>query len=316
MDKDKQEIDIHQYIIEAKNGDFDAFRQIVLQYSNAMLSVSFSIIGDFHEAQDAAQEAFMKCFRRLHTLDDPSKLGSWLYTIVYRTSLDFVKKKKQTVPYEDAISPSINNVDTWLDQHMTKETIWNAMQHLEQTSKMAIMLHYLSEWPMKEIAQFLNISLSAVESRIRRARAALKRQLSGDFESHFRMQRLDQIFEQKVSERVLKSTGHFYIPVLHRERILDWFVRHFQLGISRHGNLLVESGHELYLLECHTHLPSDLPLLAFEVSDIEELWHKLQHDKVKMESINTDHFIGKYFIFYDPDGNSYHAVEHKEKRKA
>ncbi|MDT8980052.1 sigma-70 family RNA polymerase sigma factor [Paenibacillus sp. chi10] len=316
MDKDKQEIDIHQYIIEAKNGDFDAFRQIVLQYSNAMLSVSFSIIGDFHEAQDAAQEAFMKCFRRLHTLDDPSKLGSWLYTIVYRTSLDFVKKKKQTVPYEDAIFPSINNVDTWLDQHMTKETIWNAMQHLEQTSKMAIMLHYLSEWPMKEIAQFLNISLSAVESRIRRARAALKRQLSGDFESHFRMQRLDQIFEQKVSERVLKSTGHFYIPVLHRERILDWFVRHFQLGISRHGNLLVESGHELYLLECHTHLPSDLPLLAFEVSDIEELWHKLQHDKVKMESINTDHFIGKYFIFYDPDGNSYHAVEHKEKRKA
>lgn len=69
-------------------------------------------------------------------------------------------------------------------------------------------------------------------------------------------------------------------------------------------------------LECHTHLPSDLPLLAFEVSDIEELWHKLQHGEVKMESINTDHFIGKYFIFYDPDGNSYHAVEHKEKKKA
>lgn len=316
MDQDKQRIDIHTIIIEAKNGDFDAFRQIVLQYSNAMLSVSFSIIGDFHEAQDATQEAFMKCYRRLHTLDDPSKLGSWLYAIVYRTSLDFVKKKKQTLPYEDAISPSINNVDTWLDEHMTQETIWNAMQHLEQTSKIAIMLHYLSEWTMKEIGQFLNISLSAVESRIRRARATLRRQLTGEFESYFQMQRLDREFEQKVSERILRSAGHFYIPVLHRERVLDWFVQHFQLGISRHGNLLVESGHELYLLECHTHLPSDLPLLAFEVSDIEELWHKLQHDEVKLQSINTNPFIGKYFVFCDPDGNSYHAVEHKQKNRA
>ncbi|EPY13582.1 MULTISPECIES: sigma-70 family RNA polymerase sigma factor [Paenibacillus] len=316
MDEDKQGIDIHRFITEARNGNFDAFRQIVLQYSNAMLSVAFSIIGDFHEAQDATQEAFTKCYRRLHTLDDPSKLGSWLYAIVYRTSLDFVKKKKQTLPYEGVIAPSNNNIDTWLNQHMTQETIWNAMQHLEQTSKMAIMLHYLSEWTMKEISQFLNISLSAVESRIRRARATLRRQLTGEFESYFRMQRLDRKFEQKVSERILRSAGHFYIPVLHRERVLNWFVQHFQLGISRHGNLLVESGHELYLLECHTHLPSDLPLLAFEVSDIEELWHKLQHDEVKLQSINTNPFIGKYFIFYDPDGNSYHAVEHKEKRKA
>lgn len=84
MDQDKQRIDIHTIIIEAKNGDFDAFRQIVLQYSNAMLSVSFSIIGDFHEAQDATQEAFMKCYRRLHTLDDPSKLGSPLYRQILR----------------------------------------------------------------------------------------------------------------------------------------------------------------------------------------------------------------------------------------
>jgi len=313
MDEDKQRVDIHRFITEARNGDFDAFRHIVLQYSNAMLSVAFSIIGDFHEAQDATQEAFVKCYRGLHTLDDPSKLGSWLYAIVYRTSLDFVKKKKLTLPYEDAISPSINNVDTWLDQHIMQETIWNAMQSLEQTSKMAIMLHYLSDWPMKEIGQFLNISLSAVESRIRRARETLKRQLTGDFEPYFRMQRLDRKFEQKVSERILRSAGHFYIPVLHREQVLDWFVQHFQLGISRHGNLLVESGHELYLLECHTHLPSDLPLLAFEVSDIEELWHKLQHDEVKLESINTNHFIGKHFIFYDPDGNSYHAVENRRK---
>ncbi|MDQ6421271.1 sigma-70 family RNA polymerase sigma factor [Paenibacillus sp. LHD-117] len=316
MDEDVQDLNNHSCVTEARNGDFDAFRQIVLQYSNALFSVAFSIIGDFHEAQDATQEAFVKCYRRLHTLDDPSKLGSWLYAIVYRTSLDFVKKKKQTLPYEDAIAPSINYVDAWLDQRMTQETIWNAIQNLEQTSKMAITLHYLSEWSMKEIGQFLNLSLSAVESRIRRAREMLKRQLAGDFEPYFRMQRLDQRFEQKVSELVLRSVGHFYIPVLHRERVLDWFVRHFKLSISRHGNLKVESGHELYLLECHSHLPSELPLLAFEVTDVEELWLKLQDDEVRLEPIDTNTFIGKHFVFYDPDGNPYHAIENKFKNGA
>ncbi|MEC0370395.1 sigma-70 family RNA polymerase sigma factor [Paenibacillus chibensis] len=316
MDEDKQGADVHRFITEARNGDFNAFRQIVLQYSNAMLSVAFSIIGDFHEAQDATQEALIKCYRRLHTLENPSKLGSWLYAIVYRTSLDFVKKKKQTLPYEEAIAPSINNVDRWLNQYMAQEMIWNAMQKLEETSKTAIMLYYLSEWSMKEIGQFLNISLSAVESRIRRAKEILKRHLTGDFEPYIRLQRLDRNFEQRVSETILRNAGHFYIPVRHREQISDWFVRHFQLGISRHGNLLIESGHELYLLECHPHLPSELPLLAFEVSDIEELWHKLQHDEIKSELIQTNKLIGKHFVFYDPDGNAYHAVENKSKKRA
>jgi len=316
MDEDTQRSDIHRLVTEAQHGDFDAFREIVLQYSNALFSVAYSVIGDFQEAQDAVQEAFVKCYRRLHTLDDPAKLGSWLYAIVYRTSLDFVKKKKQTLPYEDALIPSANHVDAWLERRMTQETIWRAVQKLEKTSKMAIMLHYISDWSMKEIGQFLNLSRSAVESRIRRARETLKRQLADDFEPYFRMQRLDEKFEQRVLEHVLRSVGHFYIPVLHRKRAQDWFVRHFQLGMSRHGNLLLESGHELYLLECHNHLPSDLPMLAFEVFDVEELWHKLKHDGVKAESLIRNNDIGKHFVFYDPDGNAYHAIENKQKKNA
>ena len=63
---------VHRFISEARNGNYEAFRQIVLQYSNALLSVAYSVIGDFHEAQDATQEAFIKSYRQLHTLSDPS----------------------------------------------------------------------------------------------------------------------------------------------------------------------------------------------------------------------------------------------------
>ncbi|MCV4234565.1 RNA polymerase sigma factor [Virgibacillus sp. LDC1] len=60
-----------------------------------------------------------------------------------------------------------------------------ALQELEEKSKSVVVLHYLSEWSMKEIGQFLNMSVSAVESRIRRAREVLKQHLARDFEHYF-----------------------------------------------------------------------------------------------------------------------------------
>ncbi|WP_235426980.1 RNA polymerase sigma factor [Cohnella kolymensis] len=206
-----------ELISDAQAGDLGAFRAIVLRYSNALLSVAYSVLGDFHEAQDVTQESFVKCYNHLHTLNDPSRLGSWLYSIAYRTSLDFAKKKKTTMPYIEAITQTSRDVDSWLDQHELQEAIWSALQTLEEKSKSAVVLHYLSDWPMKDIGQFLNLSVSAVESRIRRARETLKLHLSADFEPFFRTYRLGRDFEQRVAEQVLKRMGHFYIPVTNKK---------------------------------------------------------------------------------------------------
>ncbi|SFL36814.1 RNA polymerase sigma-70 factor, ECF subfamily [Paenibacillus sp. 1_12] len=300
-----------QLVFKAQNGNLEAFRTIVLRYSNALLSVAYSVLGDFHEAQDAAQEAFLKCYNHLHTLQDPSRLGSWLYAIAYRTSLDFVKKKKTSLPFNDAMAQKSDNVHSWLDQHIIQESIWSALQTLEKQSKAAVVLHYLSDWSMKDIGQFLNLSPDAVESRIRRAREKLKLYLADDFEAYFRTYRLDRDFEQIVCEHVLRSVGHFYIPVTNKKQTTAWFFRHFQLGMTIHGNLQLESGHELYLLECHNHFPKELPILTFTVSDVDELWSLLQSKEVITNPIETDEWLGKRFVFYDPDGNRYHAVEHK-----
>ncbi|AJY77634.1 RNA polymerase subunit sigma-24 [Paenibacillus beijingensis] len=301
----------HQLIIDAQSGDFEAFRMIVLHYSNAMLSVAYSVLGDFYEAQDVAQEVFVKCYKSLPTLKDPSRLGSWLYSIAHRTSLDFVKKKKASVHYDETNAPQTDNVNEWLDRHVIQEAVWKALQTLEGKSKSAIVLYYLSDWSMKEIAHFLDLSLSAVESRIRRARETLKVYLADDFESFFRSQRLGRDFEQMVCEQLLKRMGHFYIPVINKKQTTEWFVRHFHLGISIHGNLLLESGHELYLLESETRSPKGMPVLTFSVEDADELWLQLTSGRVDSGPIETHELFGKQFVFYDPDGNKYQVVENK-----
>lgn len=298
----------HQRIEDAKAGDFDAYRMIVNEYSNALLSVAYSVLGDFHEAQDAVQEAFLKCYRNLHTLNDPAKLGSWLYAITRRTSLDFAKRSKQALPLHET-TPASDNITSWLEQYVIHDSVWGALRGLEEKSKSVVVLHYLSEWSMKEIGQFLNMSVSAVESRIRRAREVLKQHLAGDFEHYFLTHRLGRDFEQQISEHVLKRAGHFYIPVTDKGQATAWFILHFHLGTSRHGNPVLESGQELYLLECQRHVPASMPVLTFEAASVGELEQRLQQQGIGMEPIREDALFGKLLVFYDPDGNKYHAIE-------
>ncbi|OIB01348.1 RNA polymerase subunit sigma-24 [Paenibacillus sp. LC231] len=298
----------YQRIEDAKAGDFDAYRMIVNEYSNALLSVAYSVLGDFHEAQDAVQEAFLKCYRNLYTLNDPAKLGSWLYAIAHRTSLDFAKRSRRTLPLDETALSS-DNITPWLEQYVIHDSVWGALQELEEKSRSVVVLHYLSEWSMKEIGQFLNMSVSAVESRIRRAREVLKQHLARDFEHYFHTHRLGRDFEQQVSEQVLKRAGHFYIPVTDKIQATAWFILHFHLETSRHGNPVLESGQELYLLECQHHSPASLPVLTFEVASVGQLGHQLHQQGVRSEPIREDDVFGKWLGFYDPDGNKYLAIE-------
>lgn len=298
----------YQRIEDAKAGDFDAYRMIVNEYSNALLSVAYSVLGDFHEAQDAVQEAFLKCYRNLHILNDPAKLGSWLYAIAHRTSLDFAKRSRRTLPLDETALSS-DNITPWLEQYVIHDSVWGALQELEEKSRSVVVLHYLSEWSMKEIGQFLNMSVSAVESRIRRTREVLKQHLARDFEHYFHTHRLGRDFEQQVSEQVLKRAGHFYIPVTDKIQATAWFILHFHLETSRHGNPVLESGQELYLLECQHHSPASLPVLTFEVASVGQLGHQLHQQGVRSEPIREDDVFGKWLAFYDPDGNKYLAIE-------
>ena len=114
-------------------------------------------------------------------------------------------------------------------------------------------------------------------------------------------------------EQVLKRAGHFYIPVTDKIQATAWFILHFHLETSRHGNPVLESGQELYLLECQHHSPASLPVLTFEVASVGQLGHQLHQQGVRSEPIREDDVFGKWLAFYDPDGNKYLAIENMDK---
>src|SRR5690554_1523859 len=83
-------------------GDWDAFGAIVRKYANVLHAVAYEVVRDYHIAQDIAQEAFLKAYMNLHTLQKPEKLGSWLYSMTRHLSLNVRRKQGIHIPLEDA----------------------------------------------------------------------------------------------------------------------------------------------------------------------------------------------------------------------
>lgn len=81
-------------------GDMDAFSVLIGKYSNAVYGVAYGKLGDFHTAQDIAQEVFVKTYRKLPNLKEPEKLASWLYAVTARECMDWFRSNKKKTAYE------------------------------------------------------------------------------------------------------------------------------------------------------------------------------------------------------------------------
>lgn len=77
------------------NGDEDAFTILVRQYQGVVFALTYHYVSDFQDAQEVAQDVFMKVYRRLDTLKDPNCFSSWLRRIVYTESMMFLRKRKK-----------------------------------------------------------------------------------------------------------------------------------------------------------------------------------------------------------------------------
>ena len=111
----------------------EGFREIVHHYANALYAVAYSILGDYHLAQDVAQEAFIKAYMKKQSLNEPDKVGSWLTTIVRNVSLDWKKQRKRMV---QVLEQSFRE-EEWLtrgkqNDQEPNEVVWDALNRLKE----------------------------------------------------------------------------------------------------------------------------------------------------------------------------------------
>ena len=164
-----------QLIHKTLDGDQAAYAQLVSKYQDYMYTVCLKILRIPMEAQEATQDTFIKAYKKLGSYKDESKFSSWLYKIAYRTSLDLLRKRKQTVDIAEVSYnlADVNVTDKNHEQAEMKQLLAHAISHLKPKEAGLITMFYLEEMTIKELAETTGMQLSNVKVILFRARKKL-----------------------------------------------------------------------------------------------------------------------------------------------
>jgi RNA polymerase sigma-70 factor (ECF subfamily) len=169
------------WIIQAQNGSDEAFTQLVETYQTPVFNLCYRMLGGAESAEDAAQETFLRAFQHLHRYDLKRPFATWLLSIAAHYCIDRLRRKKLPVfsvdedeeftfeiPDIEALQP-----ESELVHGEQREQIHALVGSLDSTDRAAIVMRYWYDFSEAEIAESLNLTVSAVKSRLHRARKQL-----------------------------------------------------------------------------------------------------------------------------------------------
>ncbi|KQL53055.1 RNA polymerase subunit sigma-24 [Heyndrickxia shackletonii] len=167
-------------IKEARGGSEEAFSALVSRYKGQVFRHAYAMMNDRGEAEDVAQEAFVKAFYSLSKLDNDFAFVSWLTRIVSNLCYDRLKKNKKNkyVQMENLEQNSLRHSSSPIDSSNTKLIIQEAMKKLSFEHRSALVLRDVQGYSYEEISGILKIPIGTVKSRINTARGILKKELS------------------------------------------------------------------------------------------------------------------------------------------
>lgn len=164
------------WINQLKQGNELAAFNIYNSYSKAMYNTLIRITGDSEIAKDLLQEAFVKAFKKIDTLDDTRAFAGWLKRIVVNTGVEYLRKNKHVF---EEITNETEGMEEEIDEGMAiePEHLHEAINELPAGCRSVLSLHLFEGYKHAEIAQKMNISESTSKTQFRHAKALLKKKL-------------------------------------------------------------------------------------------------------------------------------------------
>ncbi len=173
-----------KYIDKVLQGDTNAFSYLVDKYKNMTYTVALKIVRNIEDAEEVAQDSFIKAYSQLHTFKGNSKFSTWLYTIVYRNAISKIRKKKITTTNIDSFVIENHKTDFDFPQIEAikngeqKKYVAEAIDNLPEMDAFLITLFYLNESTVEEIEKITGLTKTNIKVKIFRARKKLYNELS------------------------------------------------------------------------------------------------------------------------------------------
>jgi len=167
----------------------ERIKEVVELYKDKVYQLSFRMLGNRHEAEDIAQEAFIRAFVNIQSFNINLKFSTWIYRIATNLCIDRIRKKKPDY-YLDAEVAGTEGLTMYshipstaplpeddVESLELQESIQKEISKLPEKYRSVIVLKYIEELSLNEISEILDIPLGTVKTRIHRGREALRKQL-------------------------------------------------------------------------------------------------------------------------------------------
>ncbi len=186
----------NQWLTQAQKGDAQAFTRLMETFQRPVYNLCYRMLGNAEDAEDAAQETFLRAYRSLRSYDENRPFSTWLLSIAAHYCIDQIRRNHKTiVSIEDLPVPDVPDAAPGLEAQVglkeEQRRIRALLNCLDATDRAAVVMYYWYDFSYEEICQALSLSLSAVKSRLHRARRAMAEQWS------------EQNPEAAVMERIL-----------------------------------------------------------------------------------------------------------------
>ena len=166
-----------QLMAETANGDHQAFSRLVERHQQRVWHLAYRSLGDAGEAEDVAQEAFVRLFDAAARYKPTARFTTYLYSIVSRLCIDRARKHKPRLTQRSDETPTEASPSASLEQAERDRRLHQAIHRLPTKQRIAIILRYERELPLREISQIISTTPKGVERLLARGRNTLALQL-------------------------------------------------------------------------------------------------------------------------------------------
>ncbi|MDT0559282.1 sigma-70 family RNA polymerase sigma factor [Ichthyenterobacterium sp. W332] len=187
------------HIDKILSGDTNAFSILVNRYKDLVYTLATRMMKNKEEAEEVAQDTFIKAYKSLPKFKGDSKFSTWIYKVAYNTSLDRIKKNKrteQTLEINEFTAHQVKTIDNALDHLETEErnaTIKHCIESLPSEDSFLLTLFYFEELSLDEIAKIVKLKPNNIKVKLFRSR-----------------KKLATILKQQLDNETIESYGQTY----------------------------------------------------------------------------------------------------------
>jgi RNA polymerase sigma factor (sigma-70 family) len=197
--------ELKSLVVRAQAGDLEAYGEVVRRFQDLAYGYAYSVLGDFHLAEDAAQEAFIEAYRCLANLREPAAFPGWFRRIVFKHCDRITRQRllEEGAAGEVAVAPSPEpSPPDVAERREMRDTVLQAVRALPEDQRTATTLFYINGYSQKEIADFLEVPVTTVNNRLHTSRRRLKERMLGMVENELQSSKPGAEFRALVEKAI------------------------------------------------------------------------------------------------------------------